>query len=342
MCYAGAVLKTKSATKKKNATKAKPAGTAAAPASTKLKKKHAAKQAREEMAAKQRAGAEVPDPLSPENRKKMAVRMGIPLVIGWIIALSIPGATVKIIAGVLTLALAGFVFWMVRFTRKHQTVAGIVRGADTAAARREALDKLDSDFKDGDVNATIAKAQLLMQDNPRSALTTLESLDLKKMMAQNADQVRSQRAMIHLMLGETDHARTLADEIDLAKHKDAKARASLACIVGESWARTGQAKRATELLETFDANDEAYEDVKPQLLRSLAFAYAWSNKTKQMRQVLRKLRGINVQLLMGFVTKKKNPAGVHPRGVHPILEKEAYTMVMKSGSIPRRMQVKRM
>jgi hypothetical protein len=45
---------------------------------------------------------------------------------------------------------------------------------------------------------------------------------------------------------------------------------------------------------------------------------------------------------MGFITKKKNPHGVPPRGVHPALEKEAYGMVMKSGAVQRKMQLKRM
>jgi hypothetical protein len=346
MWYAGAALKTQSSSKKTKAaagkSKAASKSKAAAAATPKLKKKQAARQAREDMLAKQRQGAEPPDPFSRANLKKMAVRIGIPLTVGWGVAVAIPGMIPIIVAGVLTLVLAGIVFWVVRFTKKQTAVAGIIRDADTAEARREAIEKLDTEFKQGDMNATLAKAQLLMQEDPREALRTLESLELKKMMVQNADQCRSQRSMIHLMLGETDSARTLADEIDLSRHKDARARATLGCIVGEAWARTGQARKAIELLETFDLDDDAYEDLKPQLLRSLAFAYAWSNKTKQMKQALRKMRAINVQLLMGFVTKKKNPAGVHPRGVHPILEKEAYNMVMKSGSVPRRLQVKRM
>jgi hypothetical protein len=77
-------------------------------------------------------------------------------------------------------------------------------------------------------------------------------------------------------------------------------------------------------------------------LRSLAFAYAWSNQNKKMKATLRKLKGINPQLLMGFITKKKNPGGVNPRGVHPLLEKEAFSMVMKSGAVQRKMQFKRM
>jgi hypothetical protein len=44
---------------------------------------------------------------------------------------------------------------------------------------------------------------------------------------------------------------------------------------------------------------------------------------------------------MGFVTKKKHPGGVSPRGVHPMLEKEAFDLVMKSGMVQRRMEMRR-
>jgi hypothetical protein len=96
-----------------------------------------------------------------------------------------------------------------------------------------------------------------------------------------------------------------------------------------------------ELLETLDLNDDVYADLRPQLLRARAFAYAWASDSKQMKQVLRRLSQINPQYLMGFITRKKNPAGVNPRGVHPLLEKEAYEMVTRSGAVPRKMEFKR-
>ncbi len=180
-----------------------------------------------------------------------------------------------------------------------------------------------------------------MQEDPRAALKTLEAIDLSKVMAQQADEARAQRAMIHLILGETDEARALVDPIDLSRHKEAKSRATLTAIIGEAWARSGQAKRAVDLLDKIDPNDEAYVDLKPQLLRSRAFAFAWANDTKSMKNVLRQLKGLNVQYLMGFITKKKNPMGVAPRGVHPLLEKEAFDMVMKSGAVSRKVEVRR-
>ena len=47
-----------------------------------------------------------------------------------------------------------------------------------------------------------------------------------------------------------------------------------------------------------------------------------------MKHTLRRLQGLNVQFLMGFITKKKNPMGVNPKGVHPALEKEAYEHIL--------------
>jgi uncharacterized protein YbjT (DUF2867 family) len=63
----------------------------------------------------------------------------------------------------------------------------------------------------------------------------------------------------------------------------------------------------------------------------------WLTTTK----VLQDLKAMNVQYLMGFVTRKKHPGGVSPRGVHPMLEKEAYDMVMKSGMVQRRVEMRR-
>ncbi len=308
----------------------------------KKKKKHAAKEAREALAREQREKLQAPDPLSRDNIKKVGLRVGIPVVVAWIIAFAIPTWIPKAVVGALTLIVLGIVLWVWRFASKSKAVAEIVRAADTAEGRKEALEKLDTDFKSGDTAATFAKAQLQMQEDPREALTTLETIKLDKVMAPVADEARSQRAMIHLMLGETDKARVLVDQVDLSRHKDHRIRATLASVVAEGWARTGQARKAVELLDTFDMDDESFADLRPQLYRSLAFAYAWSNQTKKMKQVLRKMKQLNVQLLMGFITKKKNPQGVPSKGVHPVLEKEAFALVMKSGAVPRRTQVQRM
>ncbi|WP_437315018.1 hypothetical protein [Sorangium sp. So ce385] len=301
-------------------------------------KKQSPKQQREQAIAALRSGKPPADPLAQLNPRSLALRVGIPALIIWAIALAIPGVWPKVAAGVLTVVVAGVILWALRFATKTRAVAQIVQTADTAEARKDAIAKLDTEFKKDDAAATFAKAQLQMQEDPRAALRTLETINLDKVMAPMADEARAQRGMIHLILSETDEARALVDKIDMTRHKEPRIRAMMAAIVGEAWARTGQATKAVELLETFDPNDDAFAELKPQLLRSRAFAYAWANNTKQMKSTLRSLSALNPQYLSGFITKKKSPMGVPPRGVHPMLEKEAFEMLMRSGAVPRKMQ----
>jgi hypothetical protein len=60
-----------------------------------------------------------------------------------------------------------------------------------------------------------------------------------------------------------------------------------------------------------------------------------------MKQVLRSLSALNPQYLAFFITKKKVPGGVPPKGVHPLLEKEAYEMITRSGMGMRKMEYRR-
>ena len=305
-------------------------------------KKSSPKPQREAAALAERPKAQLPaDPLSNANLKSMGMRLGIPVLVLWVGAFILNGWIPKAIVGALTLGLAGIAFWAIRFAKRSRAVAQIVGGADTPEARKEALAKLETDFKKDDTAAIFARAQLQMQEDPREALKTLEQVNLTKVMANVADEARVQRAMIHLLLGETEEARNLVDNVDMTRHKEAKTRATMAAIVGEAWARSGQAKKAVELLETFDPEDPDYVDLRPQLLRSRAFAYAWASNTKQMKQTVRRLSQLNPQYLSGFITRKKHPMGVPPRGVHPMLEKEAFDLVAKSGAVPRQMQYKR-
>jgi hypothetical protein len=305
-------------------------------------KPQASKQGREALiAAAREKQAAAPDPLAALEPKKLATRIGIPLAIVWVIALILEGWIPKVVALVITLVVAGLVIWVMRYARKSRAVADLVKTADTPEARKDALQKLESEFGKDDPAAVFARAQLEMQEDPRKALATLETIRLEKVMPPVADEARAQRAMIHLIFGETEAAKELVDKVDLSRHKDAKGRALIAAIVGEAWARGGQAKKAVELLETLDLNDETFSDIKPQLLRSRAFAYAWTNDSKKMKATLRTLSGMNVQYLASFITKKKNPAGVSPKGVHPLLEKEAYEMFMKSGTVSRKVDYRR-
>src|SRR5690606_23324597 len=130
------------------------------------------------------------------------------------------------------------------------------------------------------------------QEDPQKALATLEQIDLNKVMAPVADEARAQRAMIHLMQGQVNLARQLADNIELKRHQDAKTRAMMAAVISEAWARSGQAKKGLDTLELFDLEDPDYADLRPQLLRAFSYCYAYTGKTKEMRRMLRKLMDV--------------------------------------------------
>lgn len=298
----------------------------------------APKDARDKLMAEARA--KQADPLAALQPRKLAVRIGIPVAIVWLIAFLIPGWIPKAVVGVLTIAVGVVLYYVLRRVQRAQKVVEIVKQAASAEERKEAIQKLDAGFKPDDAEAIFAKAQLQMQDDPREALRTLETIKLDKVMPPEADQARVQRAMIHLLFGETENARELVSKVDIERHKDAKSRASVAAIIAETWARNGQAKKAIELLDKLTMDAEI-EDIRPQILRARAFAYAWANNTKQMKQTLRELMSLNAQYLSGFITKKKHPMGVAPRGVHPILEKEAFDMLARSGSGQRRVEYRR-
>ena len=272
------------------------------------------------------------DPMAALTPKGLGLRVGLPILGVWIVAILIGRSWSLIGAAVITAAAAGLVIWALRFANKTRAVASLVQGADTPEARKEALSKLETDFKKGDTAAIFAKAQLQLHEDPRVALETLEQVNLDKVMAPIADEARAQRAMIHLMLGEPERARQLVDGIDLGRHQQPKTRATLVTVIGEAWARTGQGKKALDTLGVFDPEDAEFGDLKAQLYRALAFAYAATNDTKGIRRALRKMIEINPQLLGGFLMKK----------VHPLLKREAEEMLRRSGAVPKKMIVKRM
>ncbi len=259
------------------------------------------------------------------DAKTLGLRVGIPLAVGWVIALFARHWIAYAIMGVLTAAAIGLVWFALSFTRKSQRVQSIVSEAKTKEERHAAIEKIDQEFKKGDAAGTFAKAQLQMQEDPEAALRTLETIDLQKVMAPVADEARAQRAMLHLLLGQTQKARALVDAIDLSRHNDPKAKATLAAVICEAWARTGQAKRAVEILDLFDANDEKLADVRPGLLRAQVFAYGALDDIKRARTAMHQLAKADPRIVAGFAQK----------GVHPLIVKEAKKILERAGMIPK-------
>ena len=295
-----------------------------APASKKAGKKKSAAEIQKEIREVTQAAEERP----PVDLKKIYTRVAAVAVIVWIIAFIVPGGIPKAVAGVLSVVGIAVVVWLDRYVKKTTQLGAILKGADTAEGRKQALEQIDQQFKKGDTQAVIAKAQLQMQDDPRAALATLESVNLDKELAPVAGQVRAMRAMIHLTLGETAEARALADKLDLGKQQEPKTRVMFAAVAAEAWARTGQAQKAVDTMDLFNPEDPEHGELRAQLWRSRAFAYAGVNDVKGVARAVKKMAEINPHLLGMFVGQKK---------VHPLLEKEAKQIVMRMGIVPRKM-----
>ena len=276
-----------------------------------------------------------PSPDAPEkppvDMKKLVVRVGGVVGLVWVIAGIATRWTIipLYVAAALTVAAVAAVVWLIRYVNKSREMAALLRSASqTEEGRKDALKKLETDFKKGDVQASIARAQLEMQEDPRKALATLESVDLGKQMVPVADQVRCTRATIHLQLGEIQEARLLVDKMELGKQQDAKTRAMFAAVAGEAWGRTGLAKKGVELLELYNPEDPEYAEMRVQMWRARAFAFAGAGDMRGASRALKKLIDVNPQLLGMFVGAKK---------IHPMLQQEAKQLLMRSGAVPRKM-----
>lgn len=307
---------------------AKPESAAAQPAKRKKKQSVAAMQ--RELRDLAHTSGEAPEK-PPVDFKKVFGRVGAIVAVIWVVALIFLKWSIipVIVAGLLTVGAVGAAVWVVRYVNKSRELGALLKSAnETDEGRKEALKKLETGYKKGDVQAAIARAQLEMQEDPRKALTTLEGVDLARQMTPVANQVRCTRATIHLQLGEVQEARALVDKMELGKQQEVKTRAMFAAVAAEAWGRTGQGKKAVELLEVFNPDDPELGEMRVQMWRSRAFAYAAAGDMKAASRSLKKLADISPQLLGMFVATKR---------VHPMLQQEAKQLLMRSGAVPRKM-----
>ena len=144
----------------------------------------------------------------------------------------------------------------------------------------------------------------------------------------SADPVRATRAQLHLSRGEVSAARALADKLELGKQEDQKTRVMFATVAGEAWARSGAAKKAIETLELFTPDEPENAEARVQMWRARAFAYAATNGMKAVDRALKKLSDTNPHLLAMFIGQKK---------IHPLLERAAKQLLMRSGAVQRKM-----
>jgi hypothetical protein len=234
------------------------------------------------------------------------------------------------IVGALTLVALGFGLYVWRMTRRSQSIVDIMKGATDDAGRERAIEQL-AQSGGRDAMMALARAQLVAQSDPKQALEVLESIDLKKAPAVVQDDVRAQRALLYLQFNRPKDARVLADEIRLDRQPNPKGKALAAAVVAESFARTGKAEEANKLLETYAAEDPAYAEVAPLLLRAQVFTAITLKKRGVARKALEGMAAIDPNTLGAFMQ----------RGAQPEVAKLARQVLMGAMGGPK-MKVKRM
>jgi len=304
-----------------------------APKAGSKKKKKSLSELQDELRALSRKPSSQAARPAPFDMRKILVRGGAVIAVVWVVALIVRHWSGYVAAGVLTVGAIAAVIWLKRHMAKTMALGSILRSADDEQGRKAALERIDSEFKKNDTQAVIAKAQLQMQDDPRAALATLEKVNLERELPPVAGQVRAMRAMIHLSLGEVQPARSLVDKLELGKQQEPSTRVLFAAVASEAWARTGDGRKAVDTMELFNPDADDVGELRAQLYRSRAFAYAAVNDSKGVSRSLKKLADINPHLLGMFVGQKK---------VHPLLEREAKNLVMRMGVAPRKVVRQRM
>jgi len=117
------------------------------------------------------------------------------------------------------------------------------------------------------------------------------------------DDVRAQLAMLYLRHNRVQDARMLVNDVRLDRRPDAKSKALYAAITAEAFARSGAPEEARKLLETYDAADPAYDDVRVMLLRAQVYACIALKKRGLAKKALDELAAIEPNLLGGFLVK---------------------------------------
>jgi hypothetical protein len=246
---------------------------------------------------------------TPRIKWQIVAQIGAAMVVLWVTAFMVMPYVGYVgigVMGVLTLVVLGFGVYIWRLTSKQAAILDIMKGATDAQGRERALQALAAG-EGKDVMKTLARAQLLAQTDPMEAMRALESIDLKKAPAMLQDDVRAQLAMMYLFTNRARDARVLIDDLRIDRRPDAKSKAMYAGIMAEGMARTGNPEEARKLLETYNADDAAYEDVRVNLLRGQVYTYAALKKRGLVKKALDELGAIEPNLIAPFLQKGAPP-----------------------------------
>ena len=253
------------------------------------------------------AAAAPPD--APGIKWTVIGQIAIAVVVVWALAFgSVPyvGYWFVAVAGVLTAVLLGFGIYVWRFMRRQQRLVQVLRGASTEEGRVAALAQLEAQGSK-DAMAALARAQLMLQQDPREGLRILEGIDLTKEPGPVQDEVRANLAFLYLMQNRPKDARPLVDLLRLDRQSNAKGKAMYAGVMAETLARTGSPAEAKKLLETYPPDDPEYGEVALVLLRAQVYTFAATKNRGLMRKAMARLAERDPNHLAPFAGKGASP-----------------------------------
>jgi hypothetical protein len=229
------------------------------------------------------------------------------------------------IVGVLSLVAIGFGAYAWRMRSKSAHIINILKQATDKEGRQAALAELQqSADKKGDAMAAIAQAQLLAQDSPTDAIVVLEGINIEKASVLVQDDIRANLALLYLVQGRTQDARSLCDSIHLDRQPQAKAKAMYAAVVAEAFSRTGKAEEAQKILTPYENAGAEFAEVRPLLLRARVYMSIALNKRGLARKAMTEMAMVDPNMVGAFVQKGK-----------PEVKKMAMEVLAELGAIPK-------
>jgi hypothetical protein len=216
------------------------------------------------------------------------------------------------VVAAITLAAIGFGIYVYRLTQRQRSILQIMKSATDDAGRKKALEELGDGGPNGkagkgDAMRAVAKAQLLAANDPAEAQRVLEGIDIKKAPMVVQDEVRAQLALLYLRGHKVREARALADEMRLDRQPQPKAKAFYAAVMAESFARTGKADEAKKLLDTYSADDAAFAEIRPMLLRAQVFTCFQLKKRGLAKKAMDTLADVEPGMVAAFTLKGTPP-----------------------------------
>ena len=216
------------------------------------------------------------------------------------------GYVVVGVVATLTLVAIGFGIYIYRLTQKSRGIVDILAQATDAEGRKRAIEQLEAGDSSDAMNA-LARAQLVSREKPMAAIKILEEIDIDKAQAVVQDDVRANLGFLYLMNGRAKDARKLADNLRLDRQPNAKAKAMYAAVCAEAFARTGKPEEAHKLLETYDAHDPEFKDVKGMLLRAQVYCYLKLKKRGRAEAAMKQLAEVDPNMLAPWIGKRVRP-----------------------------------